>query len=365
MKLSEIEKRIPLWYAASVQPKGPSWMLLGGPGRGKTSMIEQAPAMLAARTPDKKFGLVVINGACFTLTKATGYLWPVEVDGKQYSRFTRPDWWVTQEGKPLEAYDGGIIFVDEADKLGADEKKIMGEAALSKRLASHDLPPGWVVWFAGNRSQDRSGSTKEFDHLINRRNQITVDDDLESLVRWMEKNSCLPETIIFAHENPNIVFPDKLPDVQGPFCTPRSLASADAWLRLLMTEAKTSVIPTDATTTEELAAGIGAGAAAQLIAAIRLGQELPSFEQIIAAPTTVKTPTRPDAQMLASYKLAARASKATIEAVLKYVDRLPKEFAVIFARAATTRDKSLINHPAVIKWCGTNAALVATLGRLQ
>ena len=33
--------------------------------------------------------------------------------------------------------------------------------------------------FAGNRMSDRSGSTRELDHLINRRIRIEVTDDVE------------------------------------------------------------------------------------------------------------------------------------------------------------------------------------------
>ena len=91
---------------------------------------------------------------------------------------------MTTEGKLLSEYDGGIILVDEADKLGMDEKKIVGEAALSKILGSHKFPPGWVVVFAANRMSDRSGSTRELDHLINRRIKIEITDDVESWVEW-------------------------------------------------------------------------------------------------------------------------------------------------------------------------------------
>jgi len=364
MKLMDISQNITTWYQMSVQPKGLSVYLVGPSGRGKTSVMEQSPELLTAANPGKTFGFVCINGAAFTLTSATGYLWPTEEGGKQYSRFTRPDWWITSEGKPLEAYDGGIILVDEADKLGADEKKIMGEGALSKRLASHQLPPGWVVWFAGNTAKDRSGSTKEFDHLINRRMEIKVDDDLDSLVQFMERQGCLPETILFAQENPNIVFPENVPEKQGPWCTPRSLVATDQFLQLLMQVKKLDTIPTTADVTEQMAGSIGAGAAAQYMATVRLGQELPSYEDIVAKPTTIAVPTRPDAQMLAIYKLAARVTKKEIGPVLDYVKRLPKEFAINFARSATKRDMSFINTQAFREWCAENASLVNVLNQL-
>ena len=59
------------------------------------------------------------------------------------AKFSLPYWWTTEEGKPIDEYDGWLlILVDEADKLGMDEKKIVGEAALSKVLGNHRFPAG-------------------------------------------------------------------------------------------------------------------------------------------------------------------------------------------------------------------------------
>lgn len=364
MKLSEIEQRLVPWYLTSLEKDGNSYLLRGKTGRGKTSVISQIPARLEAHFPDKKFGIVVINGACVTLTTTTGYLWPEEKDGVRYSQFTRPSWWLTQEGKPLEAYNGGVIFVDEEDKLGLDEKKIMGEGALSKRLGNHDLPPGWVIWFAGQPASDRSGSTKQFDHLIQRRKEIEVTDDIASTLAWYEKHEVLEETLVFAEENPNIVFM-AAPEKQGPFCTPRSLYQSDRALQVLMDYNDTEEIPTDGLAQEELAASIGAGAAAQYMAVVKLGQELPKYAVIVKSPTTCPVPTKPDARRLAAYKLASQVSKKDIGAVLTYVGRLPDEFQLIFGRSAVQRDYALVALPEMARFCLKHASLLALVDKLK
>lgn len=357
MKLSQILERAPLWYEA-----GKSIYLKSAPGRGKTETIMSIPALLEKKHPGKRFGLVVINGGCFTLTNATGYLWPEERENEgRYSQFTRPDWWLADD-YPLESYAGGLIFIDEWDKMDIESKKITGEAALSGRLASHQLPPGWVVWGAGNRSQDRSGSTKELDHLINRRREIEVQDDMVSLLEWGVRNALLPETLTFIEANPQVVF-EPLPEKQGPWCTPRGIAGADRYLRLLARDK--GVIPTDATTIEEISGDIGPGAAAQYFAMIRLGMEMPKYEDIVKNPGSVKVPAKIDAQMLVSHSLAARVSSEDAGKVLQYVDRMPKEFAVTFARSATQRDPALVNSKAFMAWIGANSSLIALMNRLS
>ncbi len=365
MKLKTIIERAPIWYEMSTQPGAPAVYLEGPPGVGKTSVLSQLPARLEVMHPGKKFGLVVLNGACVSLTTLSGYLWPTERDGETYSRFTKPDWWIGPDAKSLSEFDGGILIVDEIDKVANDEKKIMGEAALSKRLASHSLPPGWVIWFAGNRASDKSGSTKDLMHLVNRRMTVNVDGDVDSLKEWMEEQGALGETIIFMEENPNIVFPDKVPDDFSPYCTPRSLASFDQYLRLLMKVTGSDAIPTDTTVIEEGNGIMGVAATAQFMATVRLGQELPPYEDIIKKPETIALPARPDAMMLAIYKIAAKVSKDDAAAALKYVGRLPKEFHVNFVRTVLKRDKSMINIKAFREWCAQNASLVTIIAKLQ
>lgn len=353
--------------ATSLYLSGKSVYLRSGPGRGKTTTIVDAvPAI--AREIGKNLGIVIINGPNLTPGDTIGFGVPKHStgpDGKPISEmvFTLPFFWRTAEGKMLEEYDGGIIFVDEADKMDVDIKKVMGEMALSGRAGSHKLPQGWVVWMAGNRQGDRSGSTKELDHLINRRFEIDVTDDLQGWENWCLRNGVHHSIVAFGVSNPQIVFPDSLPEKQGPFCTPRSLVATG---ELLVTLAGNSgKIPTDEFAIELAAAGIGPAAAAQLFATLRLENELPAIETIIAAPKQAKLPSKPDAQMLVCYKLAALSTKENLTPIIDYVGRLPADFAATFAKAAITRVPMLAPHPAMVAWAKSNANLLSIIGQLK
>lgn len=355
MKLNNVLKRIPFWYEDQV-----CVYLRSGPGRGKTTTLCRAPGILASAT-GKTMGLVVINGGLLNEMDAVGYLVPKHHETYSESLFTRPFWWVTTEGKTLEQYDGGIILVDEADKMPVEAKKVIGEAALSRRLGPHTLPPGWVVWMAGNRSQDRSGSTKELDHLINRRQEIDIDDDIESLMDWMLENGVSPVTQHFARENTQIVFPTEIPKEQGPWCTPRSLCSADTYMQRLA--GPKGELPMDNDIKEEISGRIGRAASAQFFACVQLDREMPKFERIIADPKGVKVPDKADARMLISYKLAHMVDDKTAEPVITYMNRLPKEFSVTFASAACRRAPGLVRTKAFDAWAKENSALMAAIAR--
>lgn len=359
MKLSTVLQRIPYWYEAG-QDGGFSVYLTSGPGVGKTSVLCDAVPLLADRFK-LRMGRVIINGGNLNEMDTQGYLVPRHHEGYADSIFTKPFWWTTDEGKRLEEYEGGIIIVDEADKLPVECKKIMGEACESNRLGSHYIPKGWRVWMAGNRAGDRSGSTKELDHLINRRMEIPIQPDLESWLDWSAKNGVTPTTRGFANSNAEIVFKGEVPEKQGPWCTPRSLVKADRYLQVLV--GPNGDFPTDATTLEEIGGIIGEGATRQYVNTIRLQQEMPKFETIVANPEKVKVPDAPDAQMLVIFNLAHRVTADNCEKVIKYVDRYPKEFAVTFTSSACNRDPKLISTPAFNSWCMRNASLVTVITR--
>ena len=349
--------------SAAFYKSGKCVYLKSGPGRGKTTTILAAVPHIASQT-GKNLGVVVISGPLLTPADAVGYLVPNKTaDGRVESQYTDPFWWRTEEGKRLEEYDGGIVFIDEMDKADVDVKKVIGEMALSGRCGPHILPKGWVVWMAGNRAGDRSGSTKELDHLINRRFEIDVTDDLEGWKDWAQKNGVHYTIVAFAESNAHIVFPNELPKEQGPFCTPRSLVATS---ELLVTMGgNNGSLPTDDDAVEVAAAGIGQAAAAQLFATIRLDNELPKIEAILGNPSAAKLPSAPDAQMLTCYKLAALADDKTLEPFITYIERLPADFSVTFSKSLCTRNPMFAAKAPMLAWSKRNSGIMAMMATIK
>jgi hypothetical protein len=356
MNFDQIIGRIPLWFK-----EGRSILLRSAPGRGKTTTIRRAPELVKAKL-GLNIGLVVVNGANLTPSDSIGFGLPKHFDDHSEMIFSDPFFYRNHEGKRIVDYpEGGIVFVDEEDKMDTDVKKVIGEAAdsNSRRLGPHLLPPGWVVWFAGNRVQDRSGSTKQLDHLIRRRREIDVTDDLASFDRWCLENDVRPSTRLFAQQHPEIVFAEGVPEKQGPWCTPATLIAVDKHHRLL--EEEFGEIPDDEVSMEETAGDIGQAATAALFNFVRLEREMPKYETILANPTKVKTPEKPDAQMLICYNLAHRVKAEEMDPVVEYIRRLPKEFASTFARSAAIRLPSLVMTPAIQKWARENSSLMSAI----
>jgi hypothetical protein len=344
---------------------GISVQLRSAPGRGKSEFVEELVKHLSARDGEE-WGFSVAFLATYTPPDLVGYQFKgeLEYDGRHVTVTdpSMPLWMITRQGKPTWAYKRGIVFLDEYGQGEADVKRASAELLLNKRIGKWQLGEGWGVIAASNRTSDRSGVTKEFDFVINRRAEIEITDDIAAWEDWAVQHGVMPLTVAFAHQNPHIVFSDGVPDKQGPWCTPRSLVMVDRLLRAKAARNGGSV-PDDPPTQEAVRGIMGEGEAAQYFAFVRLEREMPKYEKIVAEPLKVKVPEKPDAQMLVCYNLAHRVNKDDAPNVVKYVERMPKEFAVTFAQAACKRDITLVTTPAFVKWSIENASLMAAIAR--
>jgi hypothetical protein len=338
--------------------------LKSAPGRGKSDFVESLVKYLSDRD-GFQWGFTTLFLATYTPQDLMGYMVPAKKpDGSIISQFTTPPWMITSEGKHINEYQRGIVFLDEYGQGDGDTKRVSAQLLLKGEVGPHKLGPGIGVIAASNRASDRSGVTKDFDFVINRRMEVAIQDDLESWQEWAEDHGVMPITRAFAQQNPTIVFSDGVPDKQGPWCTPRSLAMAD---KLLNVKAQRSggQVPIDPVTVETLEGLIGMGAAQQYMIFVRLDREMPPYEEIVKGPAKAKVPTKPDAQMLIAYNLAHRVKVEDADPVIEYIERMPKEFSVTFATSACKRQPGIVRTPAFQQWVKRNSSLMASIATIN
>lgn len=344
------------------------------PGVGKSDFVEDLISWLNKRDGEGTWGLATCFLATFTPTDLLGYMVPTKItnpDGTQglASVFTTPSWMMTKptkeypHGRHINTFKRGIVFLDEWSQADGDTKKAAAQLKLKGQVGPHHLHDGISVISAGNRSSDRSGVTKEFDFVINREEVIDINPDLPSWQHWAAEHGIMPLTMAFATQNPQIVFAESTPAEQGPWTTPRSLCMVD---KLLQVKAKRNggEIPDDPATAEQMQGIMGAGAA-QYLAFIKLEREMPKYEEIVKDPMKVKVPQKPDAQMLVCYSLAHQVKPKDAAAVVAYMERMPKEFAVTFATTACKKQPMLVAEQAFDKWARQNSSLMAAIAFTQ
>ena len=347
---------------------GISTELKSAPGRGKSEFVEKLIDHLSARD-GFEWGFTTLFLATYTPQDLMGYMVPAkQEDGSIISKFTTPPWMITTDKagnqRHINSFERAIVFLDEYGQGDGDTKRVSAQLLLKGEVGPHRLKKGVGVIAASNRASDRSGVTKDFDFVINRRMEVSIADDINAWTDWAVPAGVSPLTIAFANQNPTIVFADGVPEKQGPWCTPRSLVMVD---KLLSAKAKRNggVIPEDAVTVESISGLIGGGAATAYMVFVKLEREMPKYEDIVRKPADTKLPTKPDSQMLACYNLAHRVQMEDAEAVIKYVERMPKEFSVTFATAACKKTPMIVRTPAFQAWTKANSSLMASIATIN
>lgn len=341
---------------------GQSVELVGGPGIGKSDMMKQVRALLQEQIGEP-VGLVTTILSQRDAVDIGGFMVPKErPDGTIHSKFSMPSVfpqsWMFPEGQIPKH---GIVFLDERAQANHDVQKTCAQLLLDHRIGEYSLDTygHWVTWTASNRMTDRSGTFRNLAFLTNRLLMINVTAHPESWGQWAETNGVNPLFVAFGMRNPALVFHDAVPEEDGPFCTPRTLVMASK-----VTDALGFNHPQ---LTETLAGLLGEGTAAQLMSFAKVIDVVPTIEEILAQPTkaAVPGPDRPDAQYFAMQLVIHHVTDRNCLKLLKYLERLPREFLVSGVHGAVRSANSLISNAEFGKWVAKNRDLVnVTLGNV-
>lgn len=95
---------------------------------------------------------------------------------------------------------------------------------------------------------------------------------------------------------------------------------------------------------------VGEGAAAEFSGFVRQIKDLPTIDQVLLDPDGTKIPASPAGMYAMATALDAKTTTGNIDRVMKYTDRLPVEFQVVYVRSVIRRDAKLTGTKAYMNW---------------
>jgi len=234
-------------------------------------------------------------------------------------------------GKPV------ILMIDEFGKANPAVKNAMLRLILERKIGSYELHPDSLVFATTNLGAEGVGDLLP-PHARNRMTVVTsrkpnniewiewgINNGIEhSVLGWAKDNPQLFasfEDVKDPEENPYIYHPR---DQRAAFVTPRSLEAASDWL-------KQREHVDDQTLTGLLMGTIGNRGAMDLMAFVKLADQLPSLESIKQSPDTARVPTSAAAVCMVVYRALAAIERDWIDAWMTYLARLDKEAQGMFA----------------------------------
>ncbi len=306
-------------------------MLWSAPGIGKSSIVKQLADKLG--WPMVDFRAVLRD--------------PVDLRGipdikGDFAKWLHPD------DLPRADRDGehGIFFMDEINAASPMMQAACFGLVLDRKVGTYELPPGWVIVAAGNRQTDRAAAQRMPSALGNRFAHIDIEADLESFTEWANASGLHPMMIAFHRFREGKFLHDMKKVDSMAFPSPRSwaqaarLADAPAGDRLYL-----------------IGGLVGEEFAAEFDGFLRTYEQLPAIDQVILDPDGAKVPSEDEvaARYAISSALASRAKSDNFQNIMRYLNRMPREFATMVVVDACRRDPGLTHTQAFIEWAKKNA----------
>lgn len=304
-------------------------------GLAKSAIVKQVADSIGLELIDRRLSLME----------------PIDLIGFPYrdgevTRYSRPSW------LPMDG--NGILFLDEFNLASTPVQSASYELILDRRIGDYRLPDGWVVMAAGNFAGSGCNTTKMSKALANRFIHLEVVKDKESWADWargsdivnakfirseplpvQEHNGIHGMVLNFMEFRPELlhVFDAKSTDLAWP--SYRTWEYVSEILHANISERNTII---------GIKGSIGMGTGIEFVSFLKNRSKIPSSKEILSNPMGCKIPIEIDvmyALMGMIGQAIKKSKKSDLEAFCCYVNRLPREFQVVFYK------QTLISNPAI------------------
>ena len=244
-----------------------------------------------------------------------------------------------------------IIMIDEFGKANPAVKNALLRLILERKIGSYTLHPDSIIFATTNKGSEGVGDLLP-PHARNR--MTVVQTRKPTNMEWIEWgiNNEIDHTLLgWCKDNPQLFYsfedikdPDDNPYIFHPkqqraaFVTPRSLEAASDILK-----ARDGL--DDQTVTAALMGTIGERGAMDLMAFVKLADQLPSAESIKQDPKNAKVPNSAAGICMVVYRTLASLERDWVDPWMDYLVRLDKEAQGMFAngvRAPKYSKQSLV-----------------------
>lgn len=308
MKINQMKALLELILTMETSP---AVMLWGQPGIGKSQAIKQIAVAHG-------WGLVDLRLLLLSPIDLRGLPVP---DKEHYIAL-----WIPPSFLPRVEVHGetGILFLDEINAAPPAVQAAAYQLVLDHRCGEYILPPKWKIVAAGNNSTDRAVINRMPSPLANRLIHLEVEAELEDWKIWAYQNHIHQDVISFLNWKPGLLykFPSEVQEVRA-FPSPRTWEFVSSILHSF--KQVESSYPA-------IVGAVGEGAAAELMAFIKIVDRLPNAELILSG-NKVKVPKDPSVLYALSGGLVQRLKvEYTLDRVhnlFKFLNDIPIEFQVL------------------------------------
>ena len=263
------------------------------------------------------------------------------------SVFAAPERFPLETDKLPEGYAGWLIFMDEMNSAPRAVMAAAYKIVLDRMIGEHKLHPNVRIIAAGNLATDNAIVNEIGTAMRSRLVHIKVDTHPKDWLDFAAKQGFDSRVVSYlSYQQSKLnTFKTFGSSSDETFACERTWEFVSQLLKANQSN-QTKPIPQDMAA---LLAGTVGSIAYEFVTYTEAFNELPALSEIISQPETCALPSTPAVRYLLSGMLANQATEETGDAIATYVDRMPKEFAVLFINLLWKRGDKYLSLPNVLK----------------
>lgn len=308
--------------------------LSSSPGIGKSAAVHQLA---------KRFNLKVIDIRLAQEDPTALGGFPSIVNGR--STYAPPERFPLEGDKIPDGYKGWLIFFDEINSAPRSVVSAAYKIVLDRMIGEKHLHPNVRMIAAGNLATDNAIVNEMGTAMRSRVVHIHVTTHSDNWLDFAAKAGFDSRVVSYLHYQANKINSFK----QFGSSSDETFACERTWefvSKILKANYPDETTPVPADVAPLLAGTVGS-TAYEFVTYTEAFKDLPTIQQVLANPCGCALPVAPAVRYLMTGMLVGNTTMDNADKIATYVDRLPKEFAMVFIKLLWGKSDKFLSVPKV------------------
>lgn len=308
--------------------------LSSSPGIGKSAAVHQLA---------KRFNLKVIDIRLAQEDPTALGGFPSIVNGR--STYAPPERFPLEGDKIPDGYKGWLIFFDEINSAPRSVVSAAYKIVLDRMIGEKHLHPNVRMIAAGNLATDNAIVNEMGTAMRSRVVHIHVTTHSDNWLDFAAKAGFDSRVVSYLHYQANKInsFKQFGSSSDETFACERTWEFVSKILKANYPD-ETKPVPADVA---PLLAGTVGSTAYEFVTYTEAFKDLPTIQQVLANPSGCALPVAPAVRYLMTGMLVGNTTMDNADKIATYVDRLPKEFAMVFIKLLWGKSDKFLSVPKV------------------